>query len=182
MKNMTISQLEAGLEEIRMSPQDAGTLKLIVCRPDVGVRNVPESAELDPAHGLVGDSWKTRGSSQTLDGSPDPDKQLNIMNSRAVALVAQHPDRWPLAGDQLYVDLNLGPANLPPGTKLEIGTAVVQVTPPPHLGCSKFAARFGQEAVKFVNSPAGRELNLRGINARVVRSGVIRVGDQVKKI
>jgi MOSC domain-containing protein YiiM len=107
--------------------------------------------------------------------------QINIMNSRAAALVAQHPERWSAAGDQLYIDLNLGPANLPPGTKLEIGSAVLEVTDIPHTGCAKFMARFGRDAVKFVNSRVGRELNLRGINARVVQPGVIRTGDLVKK-
>ena len=174
--------LEAGLDEVRKSPRDSGPLKLIVSRPGVGLRNISESAELDPAHGLIGDGWKARGSRHTPDGSPEPDKQLNIMNSRAIRLVAGNPEQWPLAGDQLYVDLDLGPENLPAGTSLEIGTAVVQVTSPPHLGCSKFAAHFGNDAVKFVNSPVGRELNLRGINARVIKHGVIRVGDFVKKL
>jgi hypothetical protein len=182
MEHRTLFELEAGLNELRKSPQDTGTLKLIVCRPGIGVRAVQESAELHLADGLVGDTWKTRGSSSTPDGSSDPEKQLNIMNSRAIALVAPDMDRWPLAGDQLYIDLNLGPANLPPGTHLQIGSAVIQVTSPPHTGCSKFMARFGRDATKFVNSPEGRELNLRGINARVVQPGVIRVGDLVKKL
>lgn len=182
MEHLSMKQLEAGLDEIRKSPRDSGILKCIVCRPDFGVRAVQETAELDPANGLVGDSWKTRGSRHTPDGTAESDKQLNVMNSRAVALVARHPDRWALAGDQLFVDLDLSPANLPPGTNIEIGTAVIQVTSPPHLGCGKFAERFGNDAVMFVNSPAGRELNLRGINARVVRPGVIRLGDFVKKL
>lgn len=179
---MTTEQLEVGLEDLRQSPNDNGVLKRIVSRPDFGKRVDQESGELTITDGLVGDMWKRRKSDETPDGSPHPEYQLNIMNSRAVALVAQHPDRWPLAGDQLYVDMNLGPANLPPGTKLAIGTAVIQVTSPPHTGCAKFMARFGRDATKFVNSPAGRELNLRGINARVVQPGVVRVGDLVKKI
>jgi hypothetical protein len=131
--------------------------------------------------GLVGDSWATRGSSKTADGSSHPGMQINIMNSRAAALVAQHPERWAIAGDQLYVDMNLSSENLPPGTKLEIGSAVIEVTDIPHTGCNKFIDRFGRDAAKFVNSRVGRELNLRGINARVVQPGVIRTGDQVKK-
>ena len=176
-----MKQLQAGLDELRKSPHDAGALKLIVCRPSTGVRKIQDSAELDPAVGLVGDSWATRGSSMTADGSSHPDMQINIMNSRAAALVAQHPERWAEAGDQLYIDMNLGPANLPPGTKLEIGSAILEVTDIPHTGCHKFIARFGRDAAKFVNSPVGRELNLRGINARVVKPGVIRTGDLVKK-
>ena len=181
MEHLTMSQLEAGLDEIRKSPLDPGILKLIVCRPSVGARAIRESGELDLATGLVFDNWSNRGSSQTRDGSAHPDMQLNIMNSRVAALVAQNPDRWAEAGDQLYVDMNLGAANLPPGTRLEIGSAIIQVTEIPHTGCSKFMARFGRDATKFVNSPIGRELNMRGINARVVQPGIIRTGDLVRK-
>lgn len=182
MEHVTMSQLEAGLDEIRKSPQDSGVLRLIVCRPAIGIRRIRESAELDLTSGLIHDNWRTRGSSKTMDGSAHPDMQINIMNSRAAALVANRPERWPEAGDQLYIDMNLGAANLPPGTQLEIGTAVLEVTAIPHTGCSKFTARFGRDATKFVNSPVGRELNLRGINARVVRPGVVRTGDLVKKL
>jgi len=178
---MSMEQLEAGLDEVRNSPRDSGVLKLIVRRPREGVREIQDSAELDSSSGLVGDNWKTRGSSMTGDGLAHPDMQINIMNARAASLVARHPERWAEAGDQLYVDMNLGGANLPPGTRLEIGSAILEVTDVPHTGCSKFMARFGRDATKFVNSPAGRELNLRGINARVVQSGVIRTGDLVKK-
>ena len=179
---LTMEQLEAGMDDLRQSPRDNGVLKLIVSRPDFGQRRIQESGELSLADGLVGDMWKTRQNHDTFDGSPDPEQQLNIMNSRAAALVAQHPDRWALAGDQLYVDLDLGPANLPVGSRLGSGSAVIEVTSPPHTGCGKFMARFGRDATKFVNSPAGRELNLRGINARVVQAGVIRVGDLVRKL
>ena len=130
----------------------------------------------------MGDCWSTRGSSSTPDGAANPDMQINIMSARVVALVAQHKDRWPLAGDQLYLDLDLSEDNLPPGTLLALGTAVLEVTPPPHTGCRKFVARFGVEAMKFVNSPLGRQLNLRGINARVVQSGTIRLGDLATRI
>lgn len=181
MEHLSMPELEAGLDDIRKSPRDSGALKLIVCRPSAGVRRIQDSAELDLSAGLVGDNWRTRGSSMTPDGTSHPEMQINIMNSRAAALVAQDPERWAEAGDQLYIDMNLGPANLPPGTQLEIGTAIIEVTAIPHTGCTKFMARFGREATKFVNSPAGRELNLRGINARVVQPGAIRTGDLVKK-
>ena len=132
--------------------------------------------------GLLGDTWGSRPSSSTPDGSPHPDKQLNVMNSRVIALIAVDRERWPLAGDQLFVDLDLSPANLPPGTRLALGSAVIEVTAPPHTGCQKFVERFGLDAMKFVNSPVGRELNLRGINAKVVQPGPIRVGDAVTKV
>jgi hypothetical protein len=177
--HLTREQLEAGLDEIRRAPADRGTLKLIVRRPAVNQREVLEEAELNLAEGLAGDTWSKRGSSRTSDGSRHPDMQLNIMGARTVALLAQSPDRWALAGDQLYVDLDLSEANLPPGTQLEIGSAVVEVTPEPHTGCSKFVQRFGVDAMKFVNAPIGRSLRLRGLNARVVKPGTIRAGDAV---
>jgi MOSC domain-containing protein YiiM len=181
VKHLSIEQLEAGLDEIRQSPADEGVLELIVRRPATGEREIVEKAELDLVVGLVGDRWGARTSSRSGD-SPDPDTQLNIMNARVLALVAQTKDRWPLAGDQLIIDLDLSEANIPAGTRLALGTALIEVTPEPHTGCRKFADRFGREAVKFVNSPVGAELRLRGINAKVVRSGTIRVGDRVTKV
>ena len=182
MAHLTMSELEAGLDSIRQSPRDAGVLDLIVRRPAVGEREVLSEAELSCSVGLVGDGWPHRPSRRTPDGSPHPDMQLNIMNSRAAALMAVDPERWSLAGDQLYVDLDLSCANLPAGTGLAIGSAIIEVTGQPHTGCGKFQSRFGTDATKFVNSPVGRELNLRGINARVVQPGVIQAGDIVKKV
>jgi hypothetical protein len=181
VRHLTMAELEAGLEEIRRSPKDEGTLDLIVRRPRVGERAVLDEGTLDLHDGLSGDTWKYRGSSRSPDGKAHPDMQLNVMNSRVAALVAQDRHRWPLAGDQLFVDLDLSASNLPAGTQLAIGEAVIEVTAQPHTGCQKFVARFGLDAMKFVNSPVGKELHLRGINARVVRPGAIRVGDLVKR-
>jgi len=173
----TTVELEAGLDAILKSPKDAGTLEMIVRRPQVGEREVVTEGTLDLAKGLVGDNWPSRGSS----ANPNPDVQLTIMNSRAIALLARDKSRWPLAGDQLYIDLDLSEENLPIGTRLAVGSAVIQVSPQPHTGCKKFLARFGQEAVDFVNSPLGIKLHLRGINARIIQQGTIRVGDVVRK-
>lgn len=181
-KHLTMAELEAGLDEIRRSPKDEGELKLIVRRPRTDEREVLEEGELHLLEGLMGDSWKTRASSRTTDGSPHPDMQLNIMNARAIALLAQEKERWALAGDQLFIDLDLSAENLPPGTRLALGSAVIEVTAQPHTGCKKFVARFGLDAMKFVNSSVGKELHLRGINARVVEPGVIRVGHRARKI
>lgn len=182
VRHLTAAELEAGLDEIRRAPKDEGLLRLIVRRPQIEEREVLKEGELHPAEGLVGDCWKVRGSSRTADGSAHPDMQLNLINARVAALVAQDNDRWQLAGDQLYVDMDLSAENLPAGTQLAIGSAVIEVTSLPHTGCKKFASRFGLEAMKFVNSPVGRELHLRGINARVIQPGVIRVGQAVKKL
>jgi len=180
--HLTREQLEAGLDHIRQSPSDEGLLQLIVRRPSVETREVLDEAELSVTDGLVGDSWNKRPSSRTADGSPHPEMQINIMNVRAVALVAQDKERWQLAGDQLFIDMDLSKANLPAGSRIAIGTAILEVTAPPHTGCHKFVGRFGVDAMKFVNSEVGKELCLRGINAKVVQAGTIRVGASVKKL
>jgi len=181
-KHLTMAELEAGLDKIRQAPKDEGVIALIVRRPQIDAREVLEEGELDLVEGLVGDSWKVRASNRTPDGLAHPDMQLNVMNSRVIALVAREKDRWPLAGDQLFIDMDLSSDNLPPGTRLALGSAVIEVTDQPHTGCKKFAARFGLDALKLVNSPVGRRLQLRGLNARVTQPGVIRVGDLVKKL
>ena len=182
IKHLTREELDAGLDEIRKSPKDSGVLKLIVRRPGTDQREVLDEGTLDPACGLAGDNWLTRGSRSTADGGADPEMQLNIMNSRVIALVAQDPQRWALAGDQLYIDMDLSPGNLPPGTRLSIGSAVIEVTAPPHTGCKKFVARFGKDAMLFVNTGAGKQLNLRGINARVIQAGTVQTDDIARKV
>ena len=181
-KHLTVDELEAGLENILRSSKDNGVLDMIVRRPQVEEREVLTEGKLDMVEGLEGDNWKTRGSTKTADNSAHPEMQINIMNSRVIDLVANGKDRWHLAGDQLFIDMDLSDENLPAGTKLSIGEAVLEVTPIPHSGCKKFTARFGLEAMKFVNSPLRKELHLRGINAKVVQAGSIRTGDTVKKL
>jgi MOSC domain-containing protein YiiM len=170
----TLAELEAGLDHIRGSPREAGALDMIVRRPRSGEREVLDAARLDPIEGLVGDRWGT--------ALPRRDEQqLTLMNSRVMALVAQDRSRWPLAGDQLYVDLDLTADNVPPGTRLAIGTAVIEVSAKPHLGCGKFRKRFGFDAVRFVNSQHGR-FQLRGVNARILSGGDVRIGDTIRKL
>lgn len=182
IKHLTTEELEAGLDDVRLAPKDGGELQMIVRRPTVEARELIPTGNLDTVDGLVGDNWRARGSSSMPDGSANPDAQITLMNARAAQLVAQDVERWPLAGDQLYVDFDLSEENIPPGTRLAIGDAVVEVSALPHNGCKKFVARFGLDAMKFVNSPVGKQLHLRGINAKVVQSGAIRVGDSVKKV
>jgi hypothetical protein len=182
MAHATKAELDAGLDQIRKAPKDRGVLAMIVRRPAEGERETLDAAELNPIEGLAGDTWRLRRSRRTPDGSPHPAMQLNIIGARAVDLMARDRSRWALSGDQLIIDLDLSADNLPPGTLLAIGSAVIAVTDQPHTGCAKFAERFGADAFQLVNSPLGRTLNLRGINARVVEAGAIRVGDPVVKI
>jgi MOSC domain-containing protein YiiM len=182
VEHLSTAALEAGLDHVRDAPPDGGTVELIVCRSAVDERVVLDEGTLVVDAGLTGDTWLARGSSRTAGGSAHPDMQLTVMNARAALLLAQEPDRRKLAGDQLYVDMDIGVENLPPGTRLGLGSAVIEVTARPHTGCVKFAARFGQDALRFVNSRTGRALRLRGLNARIVVSGTVRTGDVVRKL
>ena len=176
---MAITDLEHGLEHVRAAPRDAGTLELIVRRPAEDEREVLEEGELSLEKGLVGDGWWARSS---LDGEPNPDTQLAMMNSRYVDLIAGNRDRWALAGDQLYVDFDLSIEHLPAGSRLGIGSAVLVVTDQPHTGCSKFTMRFGRDALLLANSDIGRQLRLRGAYARVEEAGTIRSGDSIRRL
>jgi MOSC domain-containing protein YiiM len=182
MQHLTLTELEAGLAEITQSPQDNGRLAMIVGRPQEDERTVMETAELSVNEGLVGDNWLPRGSRHTPDGSAHPDAQIAIMNARAIQLIAQDQSRWSLAGDQLFMDLDLRDENLPPGQKLQVGTAVLEITAQPHNGCKKFATRFGKDSMIFANSEPGKAWHIRGIYARVVQSGQIQTGDTIRKL
>jgi MOSC domain-containing protein YiiM len=177
-----LSRLEESLDYIREAPADRGTVELIAARPAVDERKILTEARLDLHDGLVGDTWRPRGSRHTSDGGPNPAAQVTVMNARAAAAIAGGRERWALAGDQLYVDLDLSIDNLPPGSRIQIGSAVVEFSEEPHTGCAKFSARFGNDALRFVNSPVGRELRLRGANCKVVMPGIVRPGDAIRKL
>lgn len=172
--------LQEGLGPVRLSPADAGIVELLVTRPGIDERAVATTVMANPAIGIAGDTWSVRPSSKTPDRSANPEAQVTIMNSRAALLFAATADRMPLAGDQVYLDLDLSLDNLPTGTRLDFGGAVLEVTAAPHTGCAKFAARFGHDALRLTAIDEGRRLRLRGINAKVVRAGAISVGDVVQ--
>ena len=177
----TPEELDAGLAHVRDAPSDDGELRLIVRRPREGEREVLDEGVLDLESGLVGDDWGPRGDRRSADRSASLLEQLTIMNSRVLEVIAGPVDRWPLAGDQLYADFDLSEDNLPAGTRLAVGEALVEVTAKPHTGCGKFVRRFGLAAQRWVNSETGTRLRLRGVNTRIVEPGTIRVGDRITK-
>jgi MOSC domain-containing protein YiiM len=177
----TFAEIERVAAEMGNSPTDNGIVEMIVCRPAMYEREVLQLGRLDVTHGLLGDSWERRTGSNAA-SSPDPLRQVTVMNSRALASIAGERDRWPHAGDQLLVDLDLSIDNLPAGTRLRIGNAVVEVTEPPHRGCAKFAGRFGADALAWANGTAGRQQRRRGIYVRVLMSGTVRQGEAIHKL
>ncbi len=180
--HLTLEDLHAGLAQIRQSPADQGELRAIVIRPATNQRKTLLACELSPQGGAHGDSWANGCWKSLTDGSPHPDVQIAIMNARAIDLIARSQERWSLAGDNLFIDLDLSDDNLPAGQRLAVGSAVIEITNEPHNGCRKFRQRYGSDAVKFVNSRIGKSLHLRGVYAKVVTAGVVQVGDIVKKV
>lgn len=180
----TYAELTDYLDVLRSAPRDTGTVEVVVRRPGPGTREVLDVGELSTADGLVGDSWLSRATTRSVAAGRHLDAQLNVMSARTASYLAfGDVDRQALAGDQLFLDLDLSVANLPTGTRLAIGPdAVIEVTAKPHNGCAKFTRRFGDDAVRFVNSEVGRALRLRGLNARVIEPGLVRPGDSVKRL
>ena len=174
VRHLSMAELEAGLDPVRLSPSDVGTLDMIVIRPVSNERVVLDVCEASPEQAIHGDRWNKTAKLAEV--------SVTLMNSRAAALIAQDKARWPLAGDQLYVDFDLSEDNLPPGTRVQIGDVLFEITAKDHTGCTKFSSRFGADAWTFVNSPEGARLNLRGIYAKVVKAGTLRMGDEVKKL
>lgn len=182
MTHRTNEELEAGIAQIQAAPGEQGTLRLIVARTAVDEREIVEQGDLTLEGGLAGDNWLARGDRHTEDGTADPLRQVTIMNSRVLELIAGPTEQWPAAGDQLYADFDISESNAPAGTRLRVGDATLEVTKAPHLGCDKFRARYGRDALRWVNSETGMALKLRGINARVVQPGTIWTGDPITKL
>ncbi|MXZ02108.1 MAG: MOSC domain-containing protein [Chloroflexi bacterium] len=178
----TLQELDEALQHILASPADEGRLEMISARPSVGVRELLEVGELDAECGLVGDNWLDRGSNSTPDGTANPEAQLTLINTRLIDVVAGGKTRWQLAGDQLFVDIDLSHDNLSPGALLSIGSAIIELTAAPHTGCVKFASRFGHDALRFVSGPEAMQQRRRGANAKIIQPGRIRVGDVVRKV
>ena len=176
------AELEAALPHIREAPGSTGTIELIVRRPAEDAREVLDVAEINDAEGIAGDTWNQRSSPTSADGGPHPDAQITIMSARAAAAVIGLMERWPLAGDQIYADLDISHETLAAGTQLRLGDAILEVTAKPHRGCAKFAARFGRDALRFVNTGEGRDLRMRGVNCRVVQPGTVRSGDSITRL
>lgn len=181
-KDLTIEEIESRLENIKQSPKDAGVIVLLVCRPATDERQIITKAKLELQNGLEGDNWKTRGSKSTPDKSADPEAQITLMNSRVIDLLTEHQNDWQLAGDQIFVDFDLSLDHLPPHSKIQVGSAILEISAKPHTGCKKFSDRFGIQALEFISTPQGKSLRMRGVNARVIQAGEIHVGDVVRKV
>ncbi|HEY6058361.1 MAG TPA: hypothetical protein VIV06_10025 [Candidatus Limnocylindrales bacterium] len=182
MNDPSQRDFDSFLPVIDRAPRDVGRLELIVRRPSVDAREVVGEGRVDPALGLIGDGWATRGSRHTPDGSADPATQLTLISVRVLTAIEPDRSRWPLAGDQLYVDFDLSADRLAAGSRLAIGEAIVEVSDVPHTGCAKFGARFGSDALRWINSPTGRSYRMRGLNARIVVAGSVRVGDAIRRL
>jgi len=182
LKQYPISELELGIDEIKDSPKDNGVLEMIVCRPETETREIINAGEINLENGLAGDNWKARGNDHTPDGSADPEAQITLMNSRVIQLLSGDKKDWQWAGDQLFVDMDLSIDNLPPHSRIQIGSVILEISAKPHTGCKKFSGRFGIEALEFISTPLGKALRMRGVNAKVIQAGEIKVGDVVRKI
>lgn len=181
-KDLSSEEVEIGVAEIKASPKDNGTLQMIVRRPETETREIINSGEISLINGLEGDNWKARGSSSTPDKSADPEAQITLMNSRVIDLLTKEKDLWNLAGDQLFVDMDLSIENLPPLSQIQIGSVILEISAKPHTGCKKFSGRFGVDALAFISTPLGKSLRMRGVNARVIQAGEIKVGDVARKV
>ena len=180
--HLTTAELNAGLAEILAAPADNGTLSAIVIRPEKKTRADLDTCEISLALGAHGDHWVRGCWKSTEDGKPHPDVQICLMNARCIALIAETRANWPPAGDNLFIDMDLSPGNMPPGTRLAIGSAIIEITDTPHTGCASFIERYGRDACLFVNTGEGKKLRLRGIYARVIQDGRVTAGDRVVKV
>jgi MOSC domain len=172
-------ELEAATAAVAAAPRDLGRVHAIIRRPREDEREALTDVRLDPAFGVDGDYWLDEARQMAGDDPIDPATQVTIMNIRVLQAIEPNESRWSLAGDQLYVDFDLSIEHLPAGSRLSIGDAVVEVSAIPHTGCAKFSARFGSDALRWINSPTGRAHRMRGLNARVIQAGTVSVGDAV---
>jgi MOSC domain-containing protein YiiM len=179
MDQVVATRFDGQLARLHQAPFDGGRLDLIVRRPAIDERERLDRAQLDPDLGLVGDRWSSQHQATT---PRYLQAQLTLIGTRLLEAIEPDRDRWPLAGDQLYVDLDLCEEHLPSGSRLAIGPTVIEVSETPHTGCAKFSARFGSEALRWINSPLGRAHRLRGLNAWVVEGGTITIGDTIRRV
>ena len=171
---LSYDELEAGWAQLSPSPSDDGSVDMIVRRPARDQREELSSAAFTAEAGLAGDDWLRR--------SGNPQAQITLMNSRLIQLLTGDKTRWAEAGDQLFVDLDISKANLPPGARLQIGEVVMEISPLPHEGCTKFARRFGGPARKWIMSDEGVLERRRGVYATVIEDGAIKQGDRIQKL
>ena len=175
-------ELLESLPYILSAPADEGQVRAIVIRPAAGQRRMLDRVDVSARGGLEGDHWAEGCWLSTEDGAPHPDVQVCIMSARCIEAIAGPEANWAAAGDNLFIDMDLSPENLPPGTRVAIGTVELILTAEPHNGCQSFIDRYGRDACVFVNTGPGKANRLRGIYGRVTRDGTIRRGDVMRKI
>lgn len=178
----TLEQLKTQLNHIQASPNDTGSVLLIVRRPTTEEREIIAQGRLIPSVGLEGDNWRERGSTSMPDGSANPEAEITLMNARVIQALTQDETRWALAGDQFFVDFDLSEENIPAGSQLAMGSAILEVSPLPHNGCKKFSERFGVDALKFISMAENKPLRMRGINAKIIQAGDVKQGDLIRKV
>ena len=182
MKHLTLTEIEAGMDWVLAAPDTVGRVEALVVRPAVDQRVSHTQVMFSPEQGVTGDNWLTSCWKKLPGGESDPEVQVAIMSARMIEVLTRDKSRWPLAGDQLFVDFDLSVVNLAVGNRLQVGAAVLEITAEPHRGCRKFSQRFGAEAKAFVNSKQGDAYRLRGVYAKIVSAGEVRVGDDIRKI
>ncbi len=176
---VSAAEIEAGMAHVAASPKDAGRVEAIFIRPETDEREALQEVRISPEGGVEGDRWSRSGREEK---APDPRSQVSLMNVRVLNLIAPDKERWPMAGDNLIVDLDLDVENLPVGQRLSIGNAVLEVTEVPHPGCKKFLARYGKDAMGYINANERKDLRLRGVFAKVIEPGTVSVGDTIDKV
>jgi hypothetical protein len=180
-KHRTRAEIEAGIGPVLQSPAEGAAVEALFSRPAPGKRLDLPALEVSVSGGIAGDHWSL-GCWKTLpDGSPDPDVQVSLMNRRMLHLIAGARDNWARAGNNIIVDMDLSIDNLPIGQRLRVGTAELEIGPVANTGCDFFIERYGRDACVFVNTGIAKQKRLRGVYARVVKDGQIRIGDIIRK-
>jgi hypothetical protein len=179
---ITAAELEAALPSVLAAPGGAGLVRLLCTRPQPNARAFPEVLTLSRGKGATGDYHPARPWLRLPDGSPDPRIEVSIMPWRVLDLVWRERDRVAHPGDNIAVDMTLAEADLPAGTRLAAGTAILRVSDVPNDGCAKWKVRYGKAAHDWITTPDHLRLRLRGLYAAIEQDGEVRIGDTLRRL